>query len=361
MNINKIFFISDLHFGVRNNSTEWLNNQLDYFYNFFIPTLKSNLEKNDVLFVLGDIFDNRQNIDINVFDSVMKLFVTMSKILPIHIIVGNHDTYLKNNNEVTVLKVFNYIENVTVYIEPTVLYIGDDKSIFMLPWCVDNETEAKFISENNSTYLCSHLDINQVKYNSFSNSKHGNNSEIFKKYERVFNGHIHHNQVKNNIVILGSPYAINRGDFNNRKVINVFNTKTDELRIIENTHSPEFITISFTDLMSMDFSEFESKIKNNYVDIIVEKNSLPDDFPYNVILESVSDYKRISIKFDVYDKENNHENIKIDDGITNIDILHLSNEYINNTEYSEKLKLLLFEKIKEYYNLCAKNEDINNG
>ena len=37
---NKIYLISDLHFGVRANSLEWLKNQLDFFYGVYIPYLK---------------------------------------------------------------------------------------------------------------------------------------------------------------------------------------------------------------------------------------------------------------------------------------------------------------------------------
>jgi hypothetical protein len=47
---NRIFLLSDVHFGVRNNSIEWLENQLDFFYNFYIPYLKNNVQKNDVFF-----------------------------------------------------------------------------------------------------------------------------------------------------------------------------------------------------------------------------------------------------------------------------------------------------------------------
>ena len=33
---DNIIMLSDIHFGVRNNSIEWLENICDYFYNFFI-------------------------------------------------------------------------------------------------------------------------------------------------------------------------------------------------------------------------------------------------------------------------------------------------------------------------------------
>ena len=92
---NRIFMISDLHFGVRNNSIEWLENHLEFFHKFYIPYLKENLQKGDVLFVLGDWFDNRQLLDINVMNKSIDLILDLSEILPVYFMTGNHDIYKK--------------------------------------------------------------------------------------------------------------------------------------------------------------------------------------------------------------------------------------------------------------------------
>ena len=52
----RIFLLSDLHFGVRANSLEWLENQKSFFRNFYIPYLKNNVQEGDILFILGDWF-----------------------------------------------------------------------------------------------------------------------------------------------------------------------------------------------------------------------------------------------------------------------------------------------------------------
>ena len=56
INYNRIFLLSDAHFGVRANSIEWLQNQLDFFYKLYIPYLKENIEKNDVFFFSRGFF-----------------------------------------------------------------------------------------------------------------------------------------------------------------------------------------------------------------------------------------------------------------------------------------------------------------
>ena len=35
--LNKLILVSDIHFGVRNDCAEWLDNMSSYFTNFFIP------------------------------------------------------------------------------------------------------------------------------------------------------------------------------------------------------------------------------------------------------------------------------------------------------------------------------------
>lgn len=53
VNYNRIFLLSDVHFGVRANNLEWVQNQTQFFKKFYIPFLKKNVKKNDVLFFWG--------------------------------------------------------------------------------------------------------------------------------------------------------------------------------------------------------------------------------------------------------------------------------------------------------------------
>lgn len=50
INYNRIFLLSDTHFGVRANSLEWLDNHKNFFRNFYIPYLKKNVQTGDCLF-----------------------------------------------------------------------------------------------------------------------------------------------------------------------------------------------------------------------------------------------------------------------------------------------------------------------
>ena len=114
--------VSDSHLGCRSNSVLWLHIIEDYFFNFFIPLVKKEYKKGDVLYHLGDVFDNRQSVNLAAQDLAIRIFEELGKIFPdIHIIVGNHDIMRKNSNEISSVDCLKYLPNVTVLKEPKIL------------------------------------------------------------------------------------------------------------------------------------------------------------------------------------------------------------------------------------------------
>ncbi|MBM3494209.1 MAG: hypothetical protein FJX72_07805, partial [Armatimonadetes bacterium] len=49
----------------------------------------------DALFVLGDLFDSRTTIDVTVIDRACRAFAEIAKRIEVHVLVGNHDAYLR--------------------------------------------------------------------------------------------------------------------------------------------------------------------------------------------------------------------------------------------------------------------------
>lgn len=79
--------ITDTHFGIYlNNLDKWLNMMESTIYNFLMPYLKDNFEEGDILIHLGDLFDNRTSIPINVLNKVEKILKDISDIIPTHIL-----------------------------------------------------------------------------------------------------------------------------------------------------------------------------------------------------------------------------------------------------------------------------------
>ena len=102
-NAKRAWIISDTHFGARNNSVEWLDRMTEYFEDYFIPKVKENYKEGDILIHCGDVYDNRQSVNLLVLHRTISLFEKFSEIFKdgIYVIAGNHDIMRKNTNDIT--------------------------------------------------------------------------------------------------------------------------------------------------------------------------------------------------------------------------------------------------------------------
>lgn len=345
---NNIFLISDLHFGVRSNSREWLDNHENFFYNFYIPYLKRSKQNNDILLILGDVFDSRQSIDIFIFNATLRIIKTISEIIPIYIIVGNHDCALKNSTDINSLVGFKFIPNVNIFEKPTIISNGIS-NLFLMPWIGVKEEEENYAKENVKTcqYMFAHTDIAGFKYDTGKTIIKGTNLREI-KYKKIFSGHIHKRQELENLYYIGSPYHTKRGDIGNKKLLFKFNPDNDSIETEENNLSPIFQRIKLEDILDWNLTYVKFILNNNYTDIIVPDKYI-NLFNLTKFIELLNNcsYKKI---------ETVGEKIRTDDDLSAIiegenikDILTLLeislDELKYNKEFIDKLKLLN----KQYY------------
>ena len=352
---NRIFMISDLHFGVRANSLEWLENQLEFFYQFYIPYLKENLQKGDILFVLGDWFDNRQLLDINVMNKSIDLIFDLSEILPVYFMTGNHDIYKKNDTDVNSLAAFRFIPNVAIFEDPAIITNGNNK-ILVLPWIGNGEKEEAYAKANKADYVFAHTDIAGFKYDNGFHIRKGARLQKLPGVKRLYSGHIHKRQEHKNSVYIGSPYSTKRSDIGNKKGVYILDTNNNQQSFIPNTISSIFQRISLEELMEMTLEKAYKVLEKNYTDIIV-----PDKYVHLfnltrfIDLLKDCDYKRI---------ETRGEKNKLDDSFDEIldgeeikDIITLLENSIDDLgqtlEDIIKLKLLN----REYYDKASQEQE----
>jgi len=71
--MSKIYLVGDSHIGLGypNKTDKWLRIHQEYFNDFLIPTLKERIEPGDIIIHLGDLFDNRNVIPINLLNFAM--------------------------------------------------------------------------------------------------------------------------------------------------------------------------------------------------------------------------------------------------------------------------------------------------
>jgi len=345
---NKIFLLSDVHFGVRINSLEWLDNHLSFFYNFYIPYLKKNYKEGDILFFLGDWFDNKETIDIKVMDESIKLMATLSSILPIHLMTGNHDIYKKIDTDVNSLSTFKYIPNVYIYEEPIIVTNGSSK-ILIMPWVGNSEEEENLVNDNKIDYVFAHTTINGFNYdNGRKIEKTGSKLSNLKSVKKLFSGHIHKRQEDRNAIYIGSPYHTKRSDIGNQKAVYLFDPKEDSYNIEYNNYSPVYQRVQLSKILDLSLYDTINILNNNYTDILVTDDLIQSfNLTRFISLLSECSYKVIEVHSATGKIEIDVGNLSSEEEI--VDILTLLEKSIKELSIDSKTLDILLSKNKEYY------------
>ena len=332
---NKFVLISDIHLGVHSDSIEWINNIKLYFKNFFIPTIKK-MGNNDVAVIIaGDVFDNRQKLDISVMCAAQEIFNEILSVNPnicIFAITGNHDLYRKNKTDESTITSLKCICHDRFYIIDDVLKceLNNGQQILFVPWQDTREIETEIVKKTDADIIIMHTDINGGTYDNGREIVNGVNINVTNA-KKIYSGHIHTRQESARRIYLGSPYHTNRSDIGNEKglyVLSLDDNKINESFIV-NDYSPKYIKITYNDYNGCSDEDLAKIIHNNYVDFVIDEDEL-NKIKISDILKRVEtlEYK----KFEVVVNKNTHE-IKYESGTNqNVTIdTHIKN-YINTLD-----------------------------
>lgn len=332
----RIWMITDTHFGVRSNSREWMNMIDDYFDQFFLPLLKREYRPGDILIHCGDTFDSRQSLNIYVLNKAQEIIESIAEILPVYIIVGNHDIFLKYSNQINSMKVFKHMQNVTVFEEPQHINFGTCTGM-LLPWIDDHSELATFVQDpaHKADILFCHADVKGVSFNRHVKIEEGTEIADFQQYGRVYSGHIHYAQKFKNVRMLGTPYQLTRSDAGNPKAVWLLDLETDVETSWENTLSPKFLKFKIEWIIEQTVERLQETFFNNYVDILIPPHwSLK--FPFSAFVEQFSGYQKIN---HIIVTEDELVEVESDDNTTEeISLLKMIEHYVNATAYSEGVK-----------------------
>ena len=349
----RVWMVSDSHLGCRSNSVLWLSIIEDYFFEFFIPLVKKEYKEGDVLYHLGDVFDNRQSVNLAAQDLAIRVFEELGKIFPdIHIIVGNHDIMRKNSNDIASVDCLKYLPNVTVHKQPKILAYGNSKCLLM-PWRRDHEHEKETLDsiKDNIDYMFCHTETRGVQTSPSTKHLHegGNDVGIFKRFKRVYSGHIHYRQDKQNFVLVGNPYQMTRSDRGNQKGIYVLDLDTGKHEFFMNKRSPEFIRYYINDILEMRMEDIKKEIKDNFVDVFIPSNVL-GKYNINMFMDYLDGVAR-KLEPRIYDEENpyDREDGELSDFNGELNLMNIAAEYINSLEYEDDLKEKLKASVQDLY------------
>ena len=359
----RIWMVSDSHLGCRSNSVLWLNIIEDYFFNFFIPLVKKEYKKGDVLYHLGDVFDNRQSINLAAQHLAIRVFEELSKTFPeIHIIVGNHDIMRKNSNDISSVDCLKYIPNVHVHKEPKILEYGKTKCL-LLPWRRNSDHEKETLGKikGKIDYMFCHTETQGVQISPSTRYLHdgGNDLKTFKRFKRVYSGHIHFRQEKGNFILVGNPYAMTRSDRDNQKGIYRLDLETGDHTFIPNERSPKFLRYYINDIMEMRMEDILKDIEGNFVDVFIPSNIL-GKYNINKFMDFLDGNAR-RLEPRIYDEENpvDYDDEQTSDFSGELNLMNIAADHINSLSYDEDLKERLIKSVSELYKqtLTPNHED----
>ena len=322
----RIAIITDTHWSARKSSRH-LHDYFELFYrNIFFPSLEEHGV--EAVIHMGDAFDNRKSIDFWGLDWTRRVVLEPLRKYETHIIVGNHDIFLRNSTEINApeLLLKDY-PNIRTYSSPQTIKVGG-LDIMMVPWiCSDNYDETlSQIKKSKAKVAMGHLELQGFRVNrNLIMEDHGTDPKIFEKFTKVFSGHYHTRSDNGTVFYLGNPYEMYWTDVNDTRGFHIFDTETLTHTPINNPYKL-FYNIYYEDTNHKLFNatEYENKI----VKVIVRKKSKPKDFEKfidKLHTIGVQDLKIIE-NFEIQESEN----FEIDEEENTLSIL---NRYIDESEF----------------------------
>jgi len=295
----KIGLVTDLHFGARNDATAFDA----HFRKFYSETFFPHLAKLGIktILCLGDTFDRRKFINFNTLRNCREYFFDAASDagIEVHMLVGNHDTYFKNTNEVNSPRLLlGDYDNIVLHESVSEIIIGDSKILFV-PWiCADNHDESiKKIKESRADLCVGHFEFGGYQMYRDSTNPHGMDASLYTHFPLVISGHFHHRHSKGNITYMGNPYEITWSDFDDPRGFAIYDCHTNQLEYVDNP-------VKIFHKIYYDDSESPSGTTHKNIDvdtlkncciklIVVEKNNI---FEFDNFVEKLYDQDLIDLK-----------------------------------------------------------------
>ena len=326
----KVAIITDTHFGAINDN----DNFNEYFYQFYEGVFFPYLQTHNIKTVLhlGDLMDRRKYVSYKTAKDFRERFILPLKHLKVdfHCLVGNHDIYFKNTNDVNSLQelIGQTSNKFHLYADATEVNIGGLDILFM-PWINQQNYiySMGMIDETKAKVCMGHLEIKGFQMHKGQINDHGYDKELFKKFHTVFSGHFHHKSDDGQIYYLGNPYEIYWNDYNDKKGFHIFDTETLELERIVNPfrlHEKIYYDDSQEDYDKHDVKKYLKK----YVKVIVVNKK--DLYKFDMFMERLL-------------KANAHE-VKIVENFTDAGADNVSDDIV---KYAEDTTTLLDKYIDE--------------
>lgn len=397
----KTVVTTDWHFGIKNSQTSRLK-ILGKVVSELTKYIKTNKIQN--LLFLGDMFHQRNNLSVQTINVAISCVDALAKQCHLYLILGNHDLFNKNSNDINSMNIFKNTKNVTIISKPTEVMINGDKCLFV-PWLADLSQFRKSSYEmlfghfdiSVQYLIASYLEYNEQKnltseemkailskddlliesglddlgfetennIDTFVNHKKsseliGDWIEIVKENGTIFSGHIHNRKEfisKNRrFIFVGSPYQQTLGEMDSEDGFYTLdeNNKSEFHRLDKiPVHVDLHMSKIADDISSFDFSIVTGNIVHRIYDREIDR-VLDAKITQKII--DHKPYEEITPEYDIKSTSSiDVENDSVD--LIRKSKLEYLHNYIDNIDESvlkenqlEKDKL--FSVMTDYYNMA---------
>lgn len=291
----KIAVVGDCHFGIKSFNKSFFENQKSFFIEQFIPYCVEH--KIFTVIQLGDFFDSRKIMDIELFKGLSELLQAFEDAgLTIISIIGNHDTYHKNTNEINAHMFFEKYKKFISIQEITKININDKKCLFV-PWVLPGSDLDEFLIEaTNSEYVFGHFEIKDFEVvKGVKDQSSVLSPSLIKKNTKakIISGHYHIQSEKGQILYTGVPYQLTWNEFDTNTGFFIYDEKFKRT-FIENKISKKHLRIEYmNDSVTIiglekipltysleDFNNNLDIIKNHSIKFIIKEQGNQEDFIY---------------------------------------------------------------------------------
>lgn len=337
-NIKRVFVLGDLHLGIRNNSVEWSDIQSNFLINYFLKKIEDEGfdPETDILVQVGDWNHVRESTNTRIYKLSLKIAEEITRKFKrgVFVILGNHDVYYKDRTDTHSLEGFDKMyKNFHIYEKPEILSINSHKFL-MLPW-IENliELKTQIQKHNSARYVFCHADVKGFNLNKVTKLEHGLEQGDIQDFARIYSGHIHIRQEKGNVLYVGTPYEMDRGDRGNVKGFYVLDVSGKEVKekFVPNEISPRYLKFDILDLLNLTPDEIRESFTNNFIDVLIE-SEFSKKFPISQFTELVKDYGHRHLELGSYSKEQLKERSEIE--------LNSNYEYNIFTILDERIKMM---------------------
>lgn len=203
--------------------------------------------KPDAILFGGDVYHLKNNVDSRVIKMTIEAFAELAKVAPVYMCAGNHDYKGWNQDPALIEILSGFVFNIVH---------GEHCEIGNTGWAVDIfdfrrdieevKSLARLVQKRKKTIALFHQDIEGAFYpgNNVAAEVGLNAAELGKKFDFSFVGHNHNAHVYgHNVISIGAPLQHNFGDTNEKRGHWELDTDAQQLDFIENTESPQFITL----------------------------------------------------------------------------------------------------------------------